>query len=140
MLYFSRPKALAILISALVICAFIVPNFFPDQMVKSWPKWAQSRIVLGLDLQGGSHILLEVDRNDVRKQRLDSLRDEVVRTLRDARITWANAPAVRGNGVEVRLRENADFAGALSKLRGLSQPLGGVLQGNGVRTLEITDA
>src|SRR6516165_4566220 len=140
MLYFSRAKAAAILLNALVICAFMVPNFLPDQMVKSWPKWLQSRIVLGLDLQGGSHILLEVDRNDVRKQRLDSLREEVMRTLREAKITWAAVPAVRNNSVEVRLREGPDFAAALSKLRGLSQPLGGVLQGNGVRTLEVTDA
>jgi preprotein translocase subunit SecD len=117
-----------------------VPNFLPEQTVKSWPKWLQSRIVLGLDLQGGSHILLEVDRNDVRKQRLDGLRDDVVRTLREARITWAQVPAVRGSGIEVRLREGPDFATAFAKLRGLSQPLGGVLQGNGARTLDVVDA
>jgi preprotein translocase subunit SecD len=142
MLYFSRAKAAAILLTALVICAFTVPNFFSEQTVKSWPAWAQRRLVLGLDLQGGSHILLEVDRNDIMKQRLDTLRDEVVRTLREARITWANAPAVRGNSVEVRLREGGDFSTALAKLRGLSQPLGGVaaLQGSGVRTLEVVDA
>jgi preprotein translocase subunit SecD len=40
---------------------FAVPNFFPDHVVKTWPKWAQRHVVLGLDLQGGSHILLEVD-------------------------------------------------------------------------------
>jgi preprotein translocase subunit SecD len=140
MLYFSRAKAAAILITAFVICAFTVPNFFSEQTVKSWPAWAQRRLVLGLDLQGGSHILLEVDLNDIRKQRLDTLRDEVLRTLREARITWANAPAVRGNGVEVRLREGADFAAAFAKLRALSQPLGGVLQGNGTRTLDVVDA
>jgi preprotein translocase subunit SecD len=140
MLYFSRAKALAILLTALVICAFMIPNFVPDQIVKSWPAWAQRRLVLGLDLQGGSHILLEVDRNDVRKQRLDSLRDEVIRTLRESRITWSNPPAVRGNSVEVRIREGQDFAAAFAKLRGLSQPLGGVLQGNGVRTLDVVDA
>jgi preprotein translocase subunit SecD len=140
MLYFSRAATAAILLTALVVSGFMLPNFFPDQVVKSWPSWAQRRLVLGLDLQGGSHILLEVDRNDVRKQRLDSLRDEVIRTLRDARITWSNAPAVRGNGVEVRIREGQDFPAALAKLRGLSQPLGGVLQGNGVRTLDVADA
>jgi preprotein translocase subunit SecD len=140
MLYFSRAKAAAILLTALVICAFTVPNFFSEQTVKSWPGWAQRRLVLGLDLQGGSHILLEVDRNDIRKQRLDTLRDEVVRTLREARITWANAPAVRGNSVEVRLREGGDFSTAFAKLRSLSQPLGGVLQGNGMRTLDVADA
>jgi preprotein translocase subunit SecD len=140
MLYFSRAKAAAILLTALVVCGFTVPNFFSEQTVKSWPAWAQRRLVLGLDLQGGSHILLEVDRNDIRKQRLDTLRDEVVRTLREARITWAQAPAVRGTSVEVRLREGGDFSTAYTKLRGISQPLGGVLQGNGMRTLDVVDA
>jgi SecD/SecF fusion protein len=140
MLYFSRAKAAAILLTALVVCGFMLPNFLPDQMVKSWPRWAQSRLVLGLDLQGGSHVLLEVDKNDVRKQRLDGLREEVVKTLRDARITWSAPPAVRGAGVEVRIREGQDFAAALSKLRALSQPLGSLLQSNGARTLEVEDA
>ncbi len=140
MLYFSRWKAAAIVVTAIVICSFTIPNFFSEQTVKTWPAWAQRRLVLGLDLQGGSHILLEVDQNDVRKQRLDSLRDDVRKVLRDAKINWANPPAVRGNSVEVRIREGADFQGALAKLRDLSQPLGGVLQGNGVRTLEVTDA
>src|ERR1700719_3841809 len=126
MLYFSRTKALAILLTALVVCSFSIPNFFSEQTVKGWPAWAQRRLVLGLDLQGGSHILLEVDQNDIRKQRLDALRDDVVRTLREARITWANAPAVRGNSVEVRLREDGNQATAFTKLRELSQPLGGV--------------
>src|SRR5262249_59840726 len=39
----------------------------------------------------------------------------------------------------VRLREGPDFSTAFAKLRGLSQPLGGVLQGNGVRTLAACD-
>ncbi len=140
MLYFSRAKAAAILLTALVVCSFSIPDFFSEQTVKTWPAWAQRRLVLGLDLQGGSSILLEVDQNDIRKQRLDGLRDEVLRTLREARITWAVAPAVRGTGVEVRLREGTDFPTAFQKLRDLSQPLGGVLQGNGQRTLEVVDA
>src|SRR5258706_12374937 len=94
MLYFSRAKAAAILLTALVVCGFTVPNFFSEQTVKSWPAWAQRRLVLGLDLQGGSHILMEVDRNDIIRQGLDALRYEVVRRLPMARITWAIAPTV----------------------------------------------
>src|ERR1700731_1038746 len=118
MLYFTRWKALAIILTALVVCLCAVPNFFPEAKVKTWPAWAQRRLVLGLDLQGGSHILLEVDQNDIRKKRLDSLRDEAPRAL----------------------REVSDVQTGLAKLRDLSQPLGGVLQGNGQRTLEVADA
>src|ERR1044072_1219471 len=69
MLYFTRWKALAIIVTALVVCLCAVPNFFPETTVKTWPAWAQRRLVLGLDLQGGSYLLLEVDANSVRKDR-----------------------------------------------------------------------
>ena len=101
MLYFTRWKALAIVLTALVVCLFAVPNFLPDKLVQSWPKWAQRHIVLGLDLQGGSHILLEVDTNAVRKEKLETLRDDVRRVLRDARVGYTGL-VVRGNSVEVR--------------------------------------
>ena len=139
MLYFSRWKAAAILITAFVVCSFAVPNFFPEQMVQSWPKWAQRHIVLGLDLQGGSHILLEVDSNAVRKEKVEALRDDVRRVLRDARIGYTGLTA-RNDSVEVRLRDAADVTQALTKLRDLSQPLGGILGGTGARSVDIADA
>ncbi len=58
MLYFSRWKALATLLTALVVCLFAVPNFFSEATIKRLPAWAQRHVVLGLDLQGGSYILL----------------------------------------------------------------------------------
>src|SRR5512137_2438379 len=106
MLYFTRWKAITIVLTAFVVCLFAVPSFLPEKMVQSWPKWAQRHVVLGLDLQGGSHILLEVDTNDVRKQKIEGLRDDVRRVLRDARVGLVAAPVIRGNSVEVRLREN----------------------------------
>ena len=139
MLYFTRWKAAAIVLTAFVVCMCAVPNFLPDRWVQSWPKWAQLRVVLGLDLQGGSHILLEVDANDVRKQRIDALRDDVRRVLRDVRIGYTGL-AVRGNSVEVRIRDTANFSTALTKLGELSVPLGGILGGSGQRSLDVTDA
>src|SRR3990170_3948524 len=112
MLYFTRWKALAIILTALVVCLCAVPNFFPEATVKSWPKWAQRHLVLGLDLQGGSHILLEVDAKSVKKDKLD----------------------------EVRVTKDTDLATALTKLRELSQPLGGLLGSTGQRSLEVSDA
>jgi preprotein translocase subunit SecD len=137
MLYFTRWKATAIVLTALVVCLFAVPNFLPEKMVASWPKWAQRHVVLGLDLQGGSHILLEVDTKAVRKEMLETLRDDVRRVLRDARIGYIGL-AVRGNSVEVRIREGANSSQAQTKLGELSLPLGGILGGTGQRSLDIT--
>lgn len=136
MLYFTRWKAAAIVLTALFVCLFAVPNFLPEKMVQSWPKWAQRHVVLGLDLQGGSHILLEVDTKTVRKDMLETLRDDVRRVLRDARVGYTGL-AVRGSTVEVRIRETASFDTALTKLRELSLPLGGLLGGSGQRSLDI---
>jgi preprotein translocase subunit SecD len=138
MLYFTRWKATAIILTAFIICLFAVPNFLPEKMVQSWPKWAQRHVVLGLDLQGGSHILLEVDSNAVRKEKLETLRDDVRRVLRDARVGYTGL-VVRGNSVEVRIREGSNFDQAVQKLRELSQPLGGILgSSTGQRSLDVT--
>jgi len=137
MLFFTPWKALAILALALVVCLCAVPNFFPESMVKNWPTWAQRHIVLGLDLQGGSHLLLEVDTNAVRKERLQSLADDVLRILRQARIPFTGR-AVRGNSVEVHITRDSDVDTALTKLRELSQPLSGILGSTGQRSLDVT--
>src|SRR5438552_13813054 len=126
MLYFTRWKALAIILTALFVCLCAVPNFFPEAQVKTWPLWAQRHIVLGLDLQGGSHLLLEVDANFVKKEKLDQVRDDARRVLRDAKIVYTGL-AVRNDGVEVRISKDTDQATALTKLRDLSQPIGGLL-------------
>jgi preprotein translocase subunit SecD len=139
MLYFTRWKALGIIITALVVCLCAVPNFFPEATVKTWPAWAQRRLVLGLDLQGGSYLLLEVDSNYVKKEKLDQVRDDVRRTLRDAKIGYTGL-AVKNDAVEVHISKDTDLPTALAKLRELVQPLGGLLGSNGQRSLEVTDA
>jgi len=139
MLYFSRWKALATILTALVVCLFAVPNFFPESTVKTWPKWAQRHVVLGLDLQGGSYLLLEVDGNSVKRDRLNALRDDVRKVLRDARIQYTGLN-IRGDAVEVRITKDTDLPTALTKLREISQPLGGLLSGTGQRDLEVSDA
>ena len=138
MLYFTRWKALAIILTALVVCLCAVPNFFPEATVKGWPAWAQRRLVLGLDLQGGSYLLLEVDSNYVRKEKLDQVRDDARRVLREAKIGYTGL-ASRPDSVEVRVKDT-DVQTVLAKLRELSQPLGGLLGSSGQRSLEVSDA
>jgi len=137
MLYFTRWKMAAILCTVFAVCLFAVPNFLPTKMVNSWPTWAQRHVVLGLDLQGGSHILLEVDSKSVRKEMLETLRDDVRRVLREARIGYTGL-VVRGNSVEVRIRQGQNSGQAQEKLQTLSQPLGGILSATGHRNIDIS--
>src|SRR3982074_3967460 len=134
MLYFTRCRALGIILIALLVCLCAVPNFFPQATVKGWPAWAQRRLVLGLDLQGGSYLLLEVDSNYVKKEKLDQIRDDVRRALRDAKIGYTGL-ATRPDSVEVRVKDT-DVQTAFAKLREMAQPLGGLLGSTRTRSPE----
>jgi len=138
MLFFNRWKAAGILLTALVVCLFALPNFFSEKTIHALPDWAQRHIVLGLDLQGGSSLLLEVDTNAVRKEKLQAIADDVLRILRQARLPFTGR-TIRGNSVEVRITRENDVETALGKLRELSQPLSGILGSSGQRTVDITE-
>ncbi|MEX0753431.1 MAG: protein translocase subunit SecD [Xanthobacteraceae bacterium] len=144
MLHISRLRATVILLITLFICLSAAPNFLPETTFEKLPRWTQRHIVLGLDLQGGSHILLEVDSPAVRKEMLQDLLDSARQVLREARIGYTGL-AVRSSNVEVRLRNPADVEQVLPKLEQLSQSIGGIarLRGGGVigvqSSLEITN-
>src|SRR3978361_870746 len=107
MLYFTRLKALAIILTALVVCLCAVPNFFPEARGKTWPLWAQRHIVLGLDLQGGSYLLLGVESNYVKKAKRDQIRADAQKILREVKVRFTGL-AVRNDTVEVRITNEAD--------------------------------
>jgi len=138
MLFFTRWKAAAILLTALAVCLFAVPNFFSDKVISHWPDWARRHIVLGLDLQGGSSLLLQVDTNAVRKERLQAVDDDVLRVLREARIPFTGR-AIVGASVQVHITRATDIKTALDKLGSLAQPLAGILGSTGQRSLDIAE-
>ena len=137
MLFFTRWKAAAIVLTALIVCLFALPNFFSENTLRRWPSFAQRHIVLGLDLQGGSSLLLEVDTAAVRKEKLQGIADDVLRILRQARIPFTGR-AIHGNSVEVHITRDNEVDNAVSKLRELSQPLSGILGSSGQRSVDIS--
>ena len=92
---------------------------------------------IGRDQQGSSRILLKVDTEAVRKEMLEALRDDVRHVLRSALFGYTGL-LVRGNSVEVRIRKEADYDPAVTKLRDLSAPLGGFFDANRQQSLDIT--
>ncbi|MEM7022481.1 MAG: protein translocase subunit SecD, partial [Pseudomonadota bacterium] len=95
MLRFPTWKVAVVFGVCLLGVIFSLPNLFPRAEMERMPDWLpHEQINLGLDLQGGSHLLLEVDVAAVIDERLESLQDDVRATLRPRRIGY------RGLGVQ----------------------------------------
>ena len=75
MLQFSPFRTTVIAIVAAMGILFTLPNMLSKDTLAIWPDWLPSqKIVLGLDLQGGSHLLLQVNREDIVTERVKELR------------------------------------------------------------------
>ncbi len=152
MLYFSRWKIILILATCVLGIAFSVPNFLTRAQLVNVPAILQGQMVLGLDLQGGAHLLLEVDTKSLIKDRVEVLRDDVRKAMRDEKI-GVTGLGIQGNSVQVRVLDAAQYDKAAAKLESLIQNLSSAIlttapvkditvshDDNGVFKLTLTDA
>ncbi len=96
-----------------------LPNVLPDHLLQKLPPWYTSnKMTLGLDLRGGSHLLLEVDTQNLLRERNQDLADQIATALRTARI-FHNKPEVGADYIRVQPQNPADLA----KVRETVEPL-----------------
>jgi len=133
MLYFAKWKILLILGISLAGLIFTAPNFLDREVTDGLPDWLpHKQINLGLDLQGGSHLLLEVDTNAVVQERLQGLVEAARADLRKARIGYTGGLGVSdGDKVIVRVRKPADLDKAVEVVKGLANQLQQNMMGQG---------
>src|SRR5690242_5272800 len=105
----------------------------------AWPKWLpQYRISLGLDLAGGSHLLLEADARDAQKQRLQAMEDSVSTELRrDPRIEVGDI-STAGGRLSFMVRDPTQVDAAVERLRTLTRPV--ALTGNRDWDVQVVDS
>lgn len=116
----------------LVGCLFALPNVLPAHVLERFPAFLPTQqVALGLDLRGGSHLVLEVDGDDLQKERLRNLTDDARRTLREAKIPVASVQQAQ-QGLSIALRDPAQHDAALRALAPLASPIG-----NARRDLDI---
>lgn len=116
---------LAIIVAGLL---FALPNVLPASVLERWPSYLPNQAVaLGLDLRGGSHLVLEVDGSELRKERLRSLAEDARRMLREADIPWRSIDSREGH-VSIALRSPDQQARAREILAGLANPVGAARQ------------
>lgn len=101
-----------------------LPNVLPQSTLDRMPSWLpHDRVSLGLDLRGGSHLVLEVDRADLVNERLQNLLQDSRRVLRDNGIEPAGVRRA-GDVITVTLRDPAQRGAAVTQLQTLANPVG----------------
>jgi preprotein translocase subunit SecD len=136
MLDFPRWKMWAVSLLCLAGIALAIPSFVPEAQVAKWPAFVpRAQINLGLDLAGGSHLLLQADTSDVAKQRIDQMEDIMRGELRRA------SPAIEvgdmstaGGRLSFLVRNPAQVDAAVELARNQTQPVGGL---GGQRTFNV---
>ena len=86
MLHFSRLKIFFISLTILIGLFFFIPNFL-NTPSKIFPE---KKVVLGLDLQGGSYLLLEVDSKPLFQEKIDTKAFDIRKKIRSERINYTN--------------------------------------------------
>ena len=139
MLTFERWKIVLVLcVVALGIC-YSVPNFFPQKATGTVPGWfPHKQINLGLDLQGGSHLLLEVDIGVVLEEQLETLVDEVRIKLRGESIGYTGLGR-NGETVLLTIADMSELDRVRNLLESISEEVSVAAAAGGVLALELTE-
>jgi len=123
-----------------------LPNVLSPDLASKLPDWyQQNRVSLGLDLQGGSHLLLEADLGELLVGENEALGDELVSALREQGISYGR-PRITSEGIEMSIRqlEKADEAARLAQALANDSPDGtrrfSVERNGSQLTLTLTEA
>ena len=119
MLDFPKWKVWAIWGVLAVLCALAIPSFLPESTTATWP--IHPRINKGLDLAGGSYLLLEADTQDLATSRIESMRDNIQGQMRNGtpRIAIGDI-SVRDGQISFLLRDPSQVDAARERLLGIT--------------------
>ncbi|CAK7192180.1 Protein translocase subunit SecD [Commensalibacter sp. Nvir] len=118
MMYYSPKKLALVILTCLIGLLFCVPNFISRPQFKI--PWHQ--IHLGLDLRGGSYLLLQVDLDTLTKDRLQTLGDNIRQTLISKNLGYKNIQySEKKHNVTFNLRSPSEKEPVLSALRTMPQ-------------------
>ena len=127
MLYFSKFKSISILLICLLGVIFAFPNALSQTTLNNLPKIIpHKQINLGLDLRGGSHLLVEVQSSVRASERMDDLYDEIRIELRRNKILLSDI-SQSNNQLKITLSDDGFKGDLLDIIESLSQNVRGQL-------------
>ncbi len=117
MLDFPRWKVASIVALIAVLCALSIPSFLPERITNGWGAFPHPKVNFGLDLAGGSYLLLEADTQDLANSRLETMRDQVATEMRrqNPRIAIGDI-STRGGQLSFMLRDASQVDAARERL------------------------
>ena len=126
MLHFQTWKLVLVLGIVIAGILYALPNVFPRATIDRVPSWLPHKQVnLGLDLQGGAHLLYQLDEKEMTDDWLSTIRGDVRETLRRTRIGYTDlSQDVTARSVSVKIRDAAELDKAYQELRKLAAPVG----------------
>lgn len=125
MLDFPRWKVLWIILVLTVGVVLAIPSLMSESAARSVGLGSMPRINLGLDLSGGSRLLLEAETSDIAKQRLEQMEEQVRTEMRrqEPRIDIGDI-STSGGRLSFFVRNVAQLDSAVERIRTLTQPVG----------------
>jgi len=139
MINFAKWKVVLVLALCGFAVFFSLPNLMTQKDAALLPTWLpHKQVSLGLDLQGGSHLLMEVDVEAVVTERLESLVDSARVVLRGARIRYTGL-GVQGHSIGVFIKDPARTEEARVSLRDLDSDTVAEVGEGGRITLTLTE-
>lgn len=131
MLNFPRWKVIAILLSCLFFIALALPSLLPPAARDQLPAWMPSRTVnLGLDLQGGVHLLLKMDFDTYLKEHLENVEDGLRQQFREEKVKYKGL-SVRNGTVSFTLLPNQGEISIAALARKVDADLAILLENDG---------
>ncbi len=139
LLHFSKWKTFSILAAVFIGLLFALPNVLSETQRQSMPGIMQNSINLGLDLQGGAHMLLEVDSQSVLKNEKNNQKDNIKAALRDEGVRYENVRE-EGDYLVAYIREADKMTAALQAVKALEENLTNQLgAGKNIRVTQSGD-
>ena len=140
MLEFPKWKVWLVSLVVAVGVLLSIPSLIAGTTVADrWPSWLpQYRISLGLDLAGGSHLLLEADAADAQKQRLQGMEDSVQTELRRDPAIDIGDISTAGGRLSFLVRDPTKIDAAVERMRDLTKPV--ALTGNRDWDVQVVDS
>lgn len=121
MIQISRWKIGLVVAAVILGVLFALPNVLPPSARENLPPFLPKKTLsLGLDLQGGSYLLLEVDTEALQRERLSDLNEDVRQRMRADGVSAS--PRVVGERVVVTVNDPAQVDAAFSALRAITAP------------------